>query len=502
MKKFLLLLILIISIFYMVSCDIDNIELSDNIEAPKNNNLPISGLWRVDDYSLNVTSNIDEEKAQSYIGMEALFNNDFVSIGEDYCIEPSFRIKTVDADEYLIYHYKATPEFLNIDADEIKIISITGAEQFFYEFIMASEDTIIVNMEGVFFYLNKVSETIEFDGAVTKQITENILFDEAEISDEDALRTGILLGLKSLDLENQEQGIEKWNYRTIFIRSHNKEIVSINEMDDILLPRRTGFWKVKMEREEKDGKINDNIVAYPLYKAIDKESEKEIGEETKIEASKEEEKMDSTIKNILYIGNDYISIENIHYRNKGERFLEFYPIDSIGNLKPLMIGDVLGENGKEAFVEGANKEILKEREEYKNSTIDLKPNEESFGLFRRNGHWIFRGRINFVENGIYSYENFNIKAIPPKEIVYYDELIVPWNKIKSKVPEAIDGFTSPSEDLAVILAHNQILVYTIDNGNISSKPVESIRLNPSEKVIMAEWALGRYPKFWENEFSK
>jgi len=102
MKKFLLLLILIISIFYMVSCDIDNIELSDNIEAPKNNNLPISGLWRVDDYSLNITSNIDEEKAQSYIGMEALFNNEFVSIGEDYCTEPSFRIKTVDADEYLI----------------------------------------------------------------------------------------------------------------------------------------------------------------------------------------------------------------------------------------------------------------------------------------------------------------------------------------------------------------------------------------------------------------
>jgi len=51
-----------------------------------------------------------------------------------------------------------------------------------------------------------------------------------------------------------------------------------------------------MEREEKDGKINDNIVAYPLYKAIDKESEKEIAEETKIEVSKEEEKMDSTIK--------------------------------------------------------------------------------------------------------------------------------------------------------------------------------------------------------------
>ncbi|CCQ97838.1 hypothetical protein CULT_710031 [[Clostridium] ultunense Esp] len=345
----------------------------------------------------------------------------------------------------------------------------------------------------MFFYLNKVSDDIKKEGLDFTLATEEILLDTGESLDEDALRTGMLLGLKSLDLENKEEGIEKWDYRTIFIRSNDKEIVSVYEMEDILLPRKTGFWKVSVKREDKDGKINDNIVAIPLNKTLDKGAEME---------TKEKEKIDNTIKNILYIGNDYISIENIHYRNKGERLLEFYPIDNIGKVKPLMISDVLGEIGKESFIEGANKEILRDREEYKKSLIDLKPNEESFGLFRRNGHWVFKGRINFIENGIYTYENFNIKAIPPKEIVYYDELSIPWNRIKSKISNALDAFISPNEDIAIILTHNDILIYPMEDGEISNRPIKNIELNSTEKIIMAEWAIGRYPKLWEEEFLK
>lgn len=493
MKKILLLIVLIVFMFTIASCNMDSIELSDNIEAPKNNNLPIYGKWRVEDYRLNAASLMDEEKAKSYIGMEALFHNELITIGDDYCTEPLYRIKNVDADEYLIYHHKVIPDFLNIDSEKIEVVSIAGSEQFFYEFIKISEDTIIVNIEGVFFYLNKVSEDIEEEGLNLTLATEEILLDTGESSDEDALRTGILLGLKSLDLENKEEGIEKWNYRTIFIRSNDREIVSVYEMEGILLPRKTGFWKVSVEREDKDGKINDNIRAVPLNKTLDKGAEM---------ATKEKEEADNTIKNILYIGNDYISMENIHYRNKGERLLEFYPIDNIGKVKPLMISDVLGEAGKESFIEGANKEILRDREEYKRSLIDLKPNEESFGLFRRNGHWVFKGRINFVENGVYTYENFNIKAIPPKEIVYYDELSIPWNRIKSKIPDALDAFTSPNEDIAIILTHNEIIIFPMEDGEIGNRPIKNIELNSTEKIIMVEWAIGRYPKLWEEEFIK
>ena len=168
----------------------------------------------------------------------------------------------------------------------------------------------------------------------------------------------------------------------------------------------------------------------------------------------------------------------------------------------MKISDISGQIGKEAFLEGASKEIQLEDGKYKNSSIDLNPNEESFGLFRRNGHWIFKGRFNFIENTKYVYKDFNIKSIPPKEVVYYDELSIPWSAIKMKVPEAIDAFTSPNDDIIVILTHNNILVYLIDEGEIADIPVAKIKLKTAERVVMAEWAIGRYPVLWEEEFLK
>ena len=169
---------------------------------------------------------------------------------------------------------------------------------------------------------------------------------------------------------------------------------------------------------------------------------------------------------------------------------------------PIKISDIAGEIGRNSFLEGANKEILSKNEKYKDSTIDLVPDEESFGLFRRNGYWIFKGRVNFLDNGVYSYKDFNIRAIPPKEVVHFDQLAVPWNAIKTKVPEAVDAFTSPNEDIALIVTHNNILVYTIDNGDISDIPLKKIQLKSAEKVIMSEWGLDRYAPIWEEEFLK
>lgn len=493
MRKKLILMFFFIMMLLTTSCSMKSIELHDSIESPRNNNIPICGRWVFTDYKLNAISNMDEEKAQSYIGLEAIFHEEFVTIGDENCIQPSFRLKKVDVEGYLKYHYKIVPEILNLESGEIEVISVSGLEQFFYEFLKVSDDTILVNINGVFFTLKKTSDDVEFIQMDTLAHEGNVLMETAELTSEESIMTGVLLGLKSLDLENSQKGVEKWNYRTLFIRSVNREIVSIYEMENILLPRRTGFWKVKVDRQVVDGKINDNIIVYPLNKSIAVEEEDKLI----IEA-----KLDSTIKNILYVGNDYISIENIHYRSRGERLLEFYPVDSIGKSKPLQILDVMGEMGREAFMEGFNREVLPDKEEYKNSLIDIKPDEESFGLFRKNGHWIFNGRVNFIENGIYSYKNFNIKAIPPKEVVYYDELAIPWNKIKAKIPEALDAFTSPNEDILIVLTQNDIFIYTLEGDNISEKPMENIKLKPAEKVIMAEWAVGRYPKIWEDEFLK
>lgn len=114
--------------------------------------------------------------------------------------------------------------------------------------------------------------------------------------------------------------------------------------------------------------------------------------------------------------------------------------------------------------------------------------------------WIFKGRVNYIENSSYLYRDFNINILPTKELISFDELLVPWKEIKSKVPEALDAFTSPNEDIAVILTYGYILIYRIDNGTLSDEPIERIKLNSGEKVVMAEWALGKYSLLWEEQF--
>lgn len=498
MKKYIMLILLILFASLAVSCNVDDIQISENIAAPENILSPISGTWLIEDYKISSTSTMDEEMAKSYIGREALFDKKMVSITDNYCFEPSYKIKNVNTKDYLIYQYKVSPEFLNIGKDEIQIVSIIGQEQFYYEFIKVSENAIIMNIEGVFFYLNKTSDKVEDEIIAEYYYTDNAMFRMANIKEEDILRTGVLIGLKSLNLENREEGMESWDYRTLFIRSQNRQIVGIYEMEDIFVPRMTGFWKIGVVRKELDSVSNDVIVTQSVKKTVDlKNKEKRIEKDRNIKGKTIEE---NSLKNILYAGNDYISIEKFDYMNKGQRYLEFYPIDNIDGEKPMKFSDAVGEVGKTSFLEGANKEILSTDKKYNNSTIDLTPDEENFGIFRRNGHWVFKGRINYVEDGKYSYKNFDIKTIPPKEIVHYDELSVPWNAIKLKLPEATDAFISPNEDIIIVMERNNMLIYLIDNGEIGDIPIAKIRLKNTEKVIMSEWATGRYPILWEEEF--
>ncbi len=105
----------------MISCNIDDTEISDKIVAPDNTILPIIGKWVIEDYKLGSISSMDEETAELHIGKEVLFHERLVAIEDDYCLDPSFKIKNVNTSDYLVYQYKTNPEFLNIDKDEFKL---------------------------------------------------------------------------------------------------------------------------------------------------------------------------------------------------------------------------------------------------------------------------------------------------------------------------------------------------------------------------------------------
>src|SRR5699024_6276669 len=154
-----------------------------------------------------------------------------------------------------------------------------------------------VNIDGVFFYLTKISDNL--NEKELKEYVENekaINYESLASGNSEILRTGILLGLRYYEESEQENRPGQWKYRTLWISSKNKTIGNIYETEDIFLPRKTGFWKVGMNRVNIDNKLKDVLYAYPLSKEFPEMYKYEDIDEAK----------ESIIKTINYLGNDYI----------------------------------------------------------------------------------------------------------------------------------------------------------------------------------------------------
>jgi hypothetical protein len=489
----------------MASCSFNRVETKDRITAPENNIPPLEGKWVIEKYVEGAYKKVDKEVVESFIGKEVLFHKKAVVLGEDYCIEPSFKIKNVKSLDYLLYKYKVDPEYLGINEKEVQIVTVLNDNQFFYEFIKEKDDKVIVYTDDAFFFLKKIVNKVSEEEINRYINVEKNMLRMSNVVEDDTLRSGILLGIKSTDYDEENQ-IEEWNYKTLWIRSYNKTIESIYEMENLFVPRKKGFWLVSVDRENNNGRINDKIKAISKVKVNEKASFND--EDMNILFKNDDVEMKSfystllpsTLNSILFIGNDYVSLETTDLKEKSKKTLEVYPIDNIEKGNPIKISDLIGEDGNRVFEEGAQSVITTDLKNIDSYNVSGK--EENFGLTRRNGHWIMKGRINYRETGEERYKDFNIKAIPPREVVNYDELNISWNAIKLKVPEATDAFSSPNDDIILIVTNSQIYIYPMYEGAIGEEPLQKIKLKPKEKIVMAEWAIGRYAKLWEEEFLK
>ncbi len=492
MKKLLMLILIGIS-FLMTSCAVIEGEIKERIVAPDNNLAPITGKWEVTElvYSLSSINNQDES---SHIGESGLFHKDGVLLGQDYTSNPSFKIKKVRARDYLISKFKLNPASLKIDDDYIKVVTILNENQYFTEFIEIDHDTMLVYLNESFYRLERQLEEVNLDEVeryinVEKNVQRNL----GEIADE-SLSTGLLLGIKTQGFTDTYQ-IPTWEYKTYWINMQNRSLEGLYELDRLLLPRKNGFWFVDQERNFENGIISDEIEATPLFTPeINSEMMEAMVFDARERTLLEERPVPSILKNIVFVGNDYISVENIELEREDRRTLQVYAIDNLAEKKPIKLSDLIGDTGRDLFQEGVRSV----------SAIDdnIMINEENVGLVRRNGYWTLKGRINYKENEKDLYKDFNIKAIPPKEMVSYDELALPWDAIKLTVPDVEDVFSSPNNEFIVVITASHIVIYSLEEYDINSIPVARIRLPNDSTVIMSEWGVGRYTLIWQNEMIK
>ena len=194
------------------------------------------------------------------------------------------------------------------------------------------------------------------------------------------------------------------------------------------------------------------------------------------------------------VGNDYISVENTDLDRNSRKTLQVYAIDNLSEKKPIKLSDLIGDEGMDIFYEGASSVVSLD-----NSII---PNEENVGVIRRNGFWTLKGRINYKQNDEELYKDFNIKAIPPKEMVSFDELSIPWDAIRIMIPDVVDVFSSPNEEFIVVITSSHLVIYSMQDEGIVNSPIARIKLPYDSKIIMSEWAVGRYSNIWQEEVIK
>jgi hypothetical protein len=492
MKKIIIVISVMVSILLLSSCSINKLEINDRIVAPENNIPPLQGKWIIERF---VDSPYKDRKAgntQDLTGKEALFHKEAIIVHDQHILEPSYKTRSVNISDYLLYKFKTEADYLGINEKDADIITVLGNDQYFYEFIKYNDDNMIIFLEDRFYFLRKIIDEISKEEIDRYISVEKNNLKTSSFSQIESLNSGVLLGIKKYNYNELDQ-VEEWNYETIWIKSNDKSITSSYKVENLLVPRKKGFWLIDMVRSNINGSLIDNIKATPKTK-FEEEIKLARGFYEGNDGIKDKEKNEPPmLKNILYVGNDYISTEIID-KSTNRKTLQVYPIDYLEGGLPIMISDIVDSSDVKVFRDGALN-ILK-------SDPDLLLNEKSFGLMRRNGYWIMKGRINYQLEERELYKDYNIKTIPPKELVNYDELSIPWSKIKAKVPNATDAFTSPNKDIIIIETRNNLSIYSIHENEISNNELGKIKKDSSETIIMAEWSSGRYTNLWEEEVLK
>lgn len=488
MKKIYLLISFIV-LMVLSSCSTKEIQPGELVESPENNQPPLSGKWKVEKTIEGPYKRGSTEKTTNISDIEALFHKSAVIVGNDYVLEPLYKTRNININDYLFYNYKIDLDYLGISPEEENIITVTGDEGYFNEFVKYSEDEMVFFYDDKFVFLKRQVEEVNEEEIrryidVEKNISRN-----SKIQESYTLNSGLLLGIKS-NYYDEENKVNNWEYDTIWIKASNREISSIYKVGGLLLPRKRGFWLVDVEREKNNQNIRDKILAEEKGKFKEITDNRMTTSISNMFSSSIAGEYLSLLKHILYVGNDYVSVEEINPATNRKN-LRVYPIDYLEEENPTMISDLID---KEEFYESIKLNVKSQED----NTVE----EKSFGIDRRNGHWIMKGRINYIDNKEELYKDFNIKAIPPKEIVHYDELVVPWSLIKSRFPEAIDAFTSPNEDIIVVITREDISIYPLRDGDILQDKLGNIDLNTNQTIIMAEWGMGKYANLWEQEMLK
>lgn len=490
MKKVKLIYVLILIVVVMVGCSASPKESTDRISSPNNNQVPVSGTWKVAKV-IEKDSKEDDTINAEWENKIVEFSKEYMALDDYYLEEPGYQVKRVNGKEYLLYNHKTFLKDFNIPDGEIEVITVTDGDKHYCEIVRISDSELVLSASSLNLNLIKISDEVSNDFKVQEKQKESDGTNLVINKEKALLRSGVLFGLRS-------DNPDGYSYRTLWIGFKNKRVDPILETEGIIFPRRSGFWKMEAVTCEEDDRTEDFLYAYNISKDNLYESRVFL----QLDYSDWADRVGKIEKRIDYIGNDYVSIQvsgkgSYEYSDKiwQEDILQILPIDSLSSKKNIKITDLSGDESLGAIELGIQKTMTKLNIQ-ESDILNKHKLLDSFGLVRKMGHWFFKGRINYMLDNEFRYADYNISILPPPKLVIYDELDITWTYIKNKVPGAIDAFTSPNKDIVLVFTKSEIIIYGIERGEIESSPLRRITLKDNETIIMAEWATGDYVDNW------
>ncbi|NJO14738.1 MAG: SH3 domain-containing protein [Thioploca sp.] len=329
--------------------------------------------------------------------------------------------------------------------------------------------------------------------------------------------SGLLLGLRvgghydtaaTLDkpkrLENSQESV---SYRTFWFSAQDGKIELVAERTNLLVPREDGFWRVDVKQSSYNNFKEDFIWINPApdpdaipnpilaeQEGVNAFDVSLLVKEQGIEMPAGEYCNGHAYRDILFIGINYMSVGYVRSQlcngSVGISTDSALQMFSLDEFKPVNISSLVEAQEGTVFFRTAK--------EYQDQSKDKNSQEWgdfSGGVVRQPGKWVVKGHFPIKKD---NYTHFDV-PITPSQLVEYGELHPDWETIKQLVPEAIDAFSSPTQDWLVVLTKTGLLGFTLNETGINSKPVLQLYLKQPVTAVMAHWAEGLRVMNWSEE---
>lgn len=447
-----------------------------NVERPEMGQSPIYGRWTITKFISNKRINQDNFKFKELIGEELYFSNDSVILANDYIKDAEYKTKYTRLSNYLYQKFNIDYKTLGLEDSDVYttyIFDSNSNSSTYYEVIKTSENTALVFDNGIILEIKLLDDKMK-----NEDLNSFILAKKDEVLNRRNLfdytgDKGFLIGLKTRIDSNPPN----WNYKTRYLKFSDLKLENVYEMNNIVLPRDDSFYEVSVQRESKSDETTDKIIAKEYKRVKPRNNDPEI---PKIEV--EELRENNSLKTVNFITNNYINVESLD-RNTNERSLRIYKLDNLEDKKALTYKDFLSEESLEN--EGKKIEALKE-------------DPYNIGIYRDNGFWKLKGRLNEEDN---TFSDFDLNLVLPYEVNNYNKINVPMSRIKNFKSNIRDGFVSPDNNFLITLENNFLKIYNISEGRIVPSPIFEREIGNDASTIMTEWATGRYANIWQEELS-